>query len=102
MVNFYRAFWSKRADIMAPLTALSGRSKGKLTSTPELIKAFEAVKTTIAEKVLLVYPNPNIPYDIYTDASDYQLGAVIIQDKRTIAFFSRKLSSAQLKYPSYY
>ena len=42
----------------------------------------------------------NIPYDIYTDASDTQLGAVITQAKRTIAFFSRKLSSAQIKYPT--
>ena len=100
MVNFYRAFWRRRADIMAPLTALSGRSKGKLTPTPELIKAFNDVKTVIAEKTLLVFPDPNIPYDIYTDASDYQLGAVITQNRNTVAFFSRKLNTAQLKYPT--
>ena len=100
MVNFYCAFWPQRAHIMAPLTALSGRSKGKLAPTKELIDAFQRVKKTIAERVLLVYFNPNIPYDMYTDASDYQLGAVITQNKRTVAFFSRKLTSAQLKYPT--
>ena len=77
MVNFYRSFWDKRADIMAPLTALSGRSKGKLTPTPELIAAFNKVKKTIGKQVLLVYPNPNLPYDIETDASQLQLGTVI-------------------------
>ena len=100
MVNFYRAFWKRHADIMAPLTALSGRSKGKLVPTPELIAAFNKVKRVIGEQVLLAFPDPNIPYDIYTDASDYQLGAVITQNKQPVAFFSRKLSSAQLKYPT--
>ena len=100
MVNFYRSFWKQRADVMAPLTALSGRSKGKLSPTPQLVAAFNRVKKIIAEEVLLTFPNPNIPYDIETDASDTQMGAVIRQQGKTIAFFSRKLSSAQLKYPT--
>jgi hypothetical protein len=38
------------------------------------------------------------PFEIYTDASLTQLGAVITQDNRSIAFFSRKLSKMQQKY----
>ena len=102
-VNFYRAFWRKRADLLAPLTALSGRPKGPLKKTPELLKAFNAVKKCIAEEVLLCFPDPNLPFEIFTDASQLQLGAVITQVKPskkrvTIAFFSRKLSPAQVKY----
>ena len=37
-------------------------------------------------------------FEIYTDASTRQLGAVITQKERPIAFFSRKLSSPQTKY----
>ena len=37
-------------------------------------------------------------FEIYTDASTKQLGAVITQNGRPIAFFSRKLSSPQTKY----
>jgi hypothetical protein len=38
------------------------------------------------------------PFEIYTDASTTQLGAVIAQDNRPLAFFSRKLSKTQQKY----
>jgi hypothetical protein len=38
------------------------------------------------------------PFDIYTDASTKQLGAVITQDNRPIVFFSRKISDAQSIY----
>jgi hypothetical protein len=48
--------------------------------------------------VVLAYPDFSKPFDIYTDASTKQLWAVITQDNRPIAFFSRKLSDAQSKY----
>ena len=35
---------------------------------------------------------------MYTDASNYQLGAVIIQNKQPIAYWSRLLQSNQMKY----
>ncbi len=61
-------------------------------------KAFEAAKATLARDVVLAYPDFNEVFEIYTDASSHQLGAVITQKNRPIAFFSRKLSEAQSKY----
>jgi hypothetical protein len=61
-------------------------------------EAFDNVKKTIAKEVVLAYPDFTKPFDIYTDASTKQLGAVIPQDNRPIVFFSRKLSGAQSKY----
>jgi hypothetical protein len=46
----------------------------------------------------LAYPDFSKVFEIYTDASSKQLGAVITQDNRPIMFFSRKLSPAQCKY----
>ncbi len=46
----------------------------------------------------MAYPDFTKPFEIYTDASTMQLGSVITQGNRPIAFFSRKLSIAQIKY----
>ena len=60
--------------------------------------AFDNVKTNIVKEVVLAYPDFMKPFDIYTDASTKQLGAVITQDNRPIAFFSRKHYGTQFKY----
>ncbi len=41
---------------------------------------------------------PKYSREQYTDASTLQLGAVITQDNRPIALFSRKLSKTQTRY----
>jgi hypothetical protein len=61
-------------------------------------QTFDNVKATIAKDVVLAYPEVMKPFGIYTDASTMQLGAVITQDNRPIAFSSRKLSETQTKY----
>jgi RNase H-like domain found in reverse transcriptase/Integrase zinc binding domain len=88
--------WPRRSHLLAPLTALTG--KGTFTWTAECQHAFDEMRRIIAEDVLLVYPDVNQPFDIYTDASDYQMGAAIIQNGRPVAYWSRKLSDAQRNY----
>ncbi len=61
-------------------------------------QAFDDVKATIAKETVLAYPDFSKPFEIYTDASSTQLGAVITQDNMSIAFFSRKISEMQQKY----
>jgi len=55
-------------------------------------------KRVIAKEMLLAYPNFNEPFQIHTDASHYQLGAVVLQEGKPIAFYSRKLNPAQTRY----
>ncbi len=49
----------------------------------------------IASNVLLTYADPNVPFGIKPDASNYQLGAVIKERSKPIPFFSRKLTLLQ-------
>ena len=55
-------------------------------------------KRIIAREVLLAYPDFSKPFQVHTDASHYQLGAVISQDGKPIAFYSRKLKPEQTRY----
>jgi transposase InsO family protein len=95
-ITFYRDMYRRRSHILAPLTAQSG--KKTLTWTPECERAFQAAKAMVAEEVLLQYPDHNKPFHVYADASDLQLGSVIMQEDKPVAFFSRKLNSSQRNY----
>ena len=63
----------------------------------EQVKAFNNIKNIISQEVILAYPDFSQGFDIHVDASDAQLGAAISQNKRPIAFFSPKLTTAQQK-----
>ena len=91
MINYHKDIWIRISEILAPLTKLC--SKGvKYEWTEEQQKAFNLIKKLASQEVLLAYPDFNELFEIHTDASDYQLGAVISQKGRPIIFYSRKLS----------
>ena len=58
----------------------------------------DLIKKIITRETLLSYPDFNSPFNIHTDASDLQLGAIISQNNKPVAFYSRKLSRAQTQY----
>lgn len=109
MLNFYRRFIPKAAQLQAPLNdALKGPNvKGSypVDMTPERLKAFGDCKTSLSQATLLAHPNSSAELAIVTDASDAALGAVLQQrvDEtwQPLAFFSHKLNTAQKKYSPY-
>ena len=86
-----------RSEILAPLTELTSK-KSKWTWNDKHQQAFEQMKKVLCREVLIVYPDFSKPFVVHTDASDYQLGAVIIQDGKPIACYLQKLNNTQSRY----
>ena len=80
--------------MLAPLAHLTGKTvpfKWQAKHT----RAFEEMKQIVSREVLLSFPDYNERFQLYTDASDLQMGAVLKQGDKTLAFFSKKLNNAQ-------
>ena len=109
MINFYRRFIPNAALHQAPLNALltdSVKGAQPVTLGVKEVEAFVACKKGLCDAALLAHPNCNAKLSLVTDASDTAIGAVLQQQTRgkgaePLAFFSRKLNPAQLKYSTY-
>ena len=75
----------QRSSILAPITKLASKTT-PFSWGPEQQTAFEQIKSLIAEDVLLQYPDPNHPFDLYPDASAFQLGSVLKQFGHPVAY----------------
>ncbi len=105
MVQYYHDLWARWSKMLAPLTSLvgeCGQTKVTIAKGTKKVpwhwdevhqRTFNHLKATIAREVVLAYPDYSKVFEIYTGASNKQLGAVITQENRPIAFFSRKLST---------
>lgn len=108
MINFYRRFIPNAARIQAPLNTLlvgSVKASHPVDIQGTYLQAFEACKKSLCTAALLAHPDSRAKLGLVTDASDTALGAVLQQFRdgswQPLAFFSRKLSPAQIKYSPY-
>ncbi len=98
VINFIKNHIPNRAAICEPITRLTCKNV-KFSWGEEQTQAFNKVKAIVAESIMLTYPNPNRPFDLYPDASStYAMGAILVQDGKVISTFSRIFNEAQLKY----
>ncbi|KAG2212446.1 hypothetical protein INT45_003620, partial [Circinella minor] len=108
LASHYRRFIKGFASLAAPLTELTkgtGAKKRAIVWTKDCQVAFEKLKDRMTAAPILVPPNPDAPYVVETDASDYAVGAVLLQQgddsqMHPLAFESKKLSAAERNYPA--
>ena len=86
--------WLGRYHTLAPFTRMAS-SKVYFKCTKVKQEAFKKTNQTVARDTLLAHPYFNETFKIHTDASAFQLGAVISQKCKPIAFYGRKINVAQ-------
>jgi hypothetical protein len=86
-VNYYCDMWPSCAHILKSLTDQSGlKKRAPIKWTDEMQKAFDKMRLLMAADALAAYPDHNKWFDVYTDASVFQLGTCIIQEGRPVAY----------------
>lgn len=99
MTGYYRQTIHQYAHTAEPLVALT-RKHAKFNWGPEQQKAFELLKTALISNEVMAYPQVNRPYKLFTDACDYAVGAILVQEddkgvERVVHYLSHQLSATQ-------
>ncbi|XP_017425527.2 transposon Ty3-G Gag-Pol polyprotein [Vigna angularis] len=92
--GYYRRFIRDYGKIARPLTDLL--KKGGFTWNEKAEEAWQTLKTVVTTAPVLSLPNFQQPFHIKCDASGKGVGAVLMQGKKPIAFFSKALSEGAL------
>lgn len=100
-VNYCRMFMGASfADMARPLVDLT-RKGTPFIWTPDHTAAVRQLKQRLADYTVLQVPDSTQPYELYTDASGYAIGAVLEQNHRPVGFLSQAMNPTQQRYSIY-
>lgn len=104
-VSFLRAHVPYYCDIVGPIQTLTRMGPGRADVTegwtPTHDVALQTLKDLLLDEQVLAYPNPNIPYELFTDASSHHMSGVLMQrdeqkHRRPIGYWSKGFKGSQL------
>ncbi len=95
LVSYYRKFIKNFAKITTPLTNLLKKSAVTYEWEGTCDEAFETLKGILVKALVLKLPDFDQDFKIHSDASDFAIGRVLVQEGRPVAFESKKLSERE-------
>ena len=104
MCNYYRSSLPNYAKVAEPLIELT-RKYVRFTWNKERQEAFDELKRLLTSSHVMAPPDINKPYKMYTDACDFAIGGILVQDsddgvEKVIQYISHTLSATQRKWPT--
>ena len=76
LIGYYRKFIPRFSDLARPLNALT-RKETVFEWTQICQEAFELLKSSLMTEPILTYPDPSLPYVLFTDASKYAWASLL-------------------------
>ena len=102
--NYYRQFIDGYSRITEPLIRLTRKGQ-PFHWTLECQHAFQQLKDSLIKALLLAKWTPSLETAIECDSSKYAVGSTLMQKMKRlwhpVAYFSKKLNSAESNYPIY-
>ena len=99
--NFYRRFVEGYSKVAAPLTELFRKEVTWSWADPQQA-AFQELKRRLTSAPALLLPDFDTPFYVVCDASDFALGATLLQDQgngmQPVAYEGRKMTAAEQRY----
>jgi hypothetical protein len=105
LLNYHRAFVPGFSHIVKPLMQLL-KENVKFMWTEACTKALDRIINILTTELVLTHPDPDKPFELEVDASDYATGAILFQrDERgkpkPLGFHSKTLSKEEMNYDIY-
>ena len=100
LLQYVRRFVKDLSIKAAPLFKLLHKDN-PFVWNKECDDAFEYLRHALISKPILAFVDNTKPFQIYTDASNYAVGAIIQQDKHVIAYYGKALPKYCVHNPVY-
>ena len=115
LANFYRRFIRNFAAVAKPLNDLTKKQGNRFEFAAVAQRAFQTLQDEFQKAPLLIHFDPEKSIEIHTDASDFAMGAILLQRSEDaagslrerskhlhpVAFFSKKFNDTETRYPTY-
>ena len=100
LVGYYRRFLEDFSRLAAPMTRLT-RKEVRFGLDDLCEEAFQELKRRLTSAPILIVPERGQGYTVYCDASRAELGCVLMQSERLVAYGSRQLKNHEQNYPTH-
>ena len=97
--GYYRNFIKDYGLIAAPLTAFLKKDSFRWSHRAK--EAFDALKQAISSPLVLALPDFSKPFVVECDAFGFGLGAVLMQENKSLAFHNEALHGRSLHLSTY-
>jgi hypothetical protein len=101
LASYYRKFIKNFVKMVAPLTNLLKKCAETYEWDRACDEAFETLKGILVKALVLKLLDFEKDFEIHSNASDFAIRGVLVQEGRPVAFESKKLSEMKRRWPTH-
>jgi hypothetical protein len=98
LASYYHKFIKNFTKIATPLINLLKKSSGTYEWDEICNEAFETLKSILLIAPMLKLSNFDKDFEVHSDASNFAIGRVLVQDGKPVAFESKKLNETERRW----